>query len=263
MPIDHEPPLPHEQATRCLKYIQRWREHLVHAWVGHLSGAPDMRAIGNGVDDLVSLVLLVEKARRTSPESVPALRDVIASSAARSIRDLWTAVGRAASSPILESVFQTGDDDKQISVPDNVLNSPWPERIGEVHGHFWYIPNVRKTAEYPHVLVDVNYWKTFVHSGLATAAGDRGSISLFGREGRDHELFAEHVAGSETWVEVRGLGRIVHEWSPRPTRSDNHWLDCLVGCAAAASMCGVKAPGQDAGSGRQRKRYTQDDLRRR
>jgi hypothetical protein len=24
-----------------------------------------------------------------------------------------------------------------------------------------------------------------------------------------------------------------------PTRPDNHWLDCLVGCAAAASMLGV------------------------
>jgi hypothetical protein len=131
MPIDHEPPVPYEHVTRCLKYIQRWREHLVHEWVGHVSGAPEVRAIGNGVDDLISLTLLVEKARRTSPESVPALRKVIASSAARSIQDLWTAVGRSASSPILEAVFQTGNDGKQISVPDDALNTPWPERIGE------------------------------------------------------------------------------------------------------------------------------------
>jgi hypothetical protein len=40
-------------------------------------------------------------------------------------------------------------------------------------------------------------------------------------------------------------------------------LDCLVGCAAAASMLGVKVPGQDAKPARQRKRYTQDGLRRR
>ena len=38
---------------------------------------------------------------------------------------------------------------------------------GEVHGHLWYIPNLRKTGEFPQVLVDVNYWKTFVHAGLA------------------------------------------------------------------------------------------------
>jgi len=132
---------------------------------------------------------------------------------------------------------------------------------GEVHGHFWYIPNVRKTAEFQHVLVDVNYWKTFVHSGLATAAGDRGCISIFGSDGREHDLLAEHVAHSETWVETSALGRVVHEWSARPTRPDNHWFDCLVGCAAAASMCGVKSPGESTPQ-RHRKRYTQEDLRR-
>jgi hypothetical protein len=134
---------------------------------------------------------------------------------------------------------------------------------GEVHGHFWYIPNVRKTSEYPHVLVDVNYWKTFVHAGLATALGERGCLSLFGKKGEDHALFAEHVARSETWVETQGMGRVVHEWSQRPTRPDNHWFDCLVGCAAAASMLGVRVPGQDSRPVRQRKRYTAADLRRR
>jgi hypothetical protein len=28
----------------------------------------------------------------------------------------------------------------------------------------------------------------------------------------------------------------------KPSRSDNHWLDCLVGCAVAASICGVSCP---------------------
>jgi len=70
---------------------------------------------------------------------------------------------------------------------------------GEVHSHFWSIPNVRKTGEFPHLLVDVNYWRTFVHVGLATTAGDRGCISLFGKDSREHELFAEHVAHSETY----------------------------------------------------------------
>jgi hypothetical protein len=35
------------------------------------------------------------------------------------------------------------------------------------------------------------------------------------------------------------------EWKPRPERGDNHWLDCLVGCAVAASMQGVVLPGTD------------------
>jgi hypothetical protein len=140
--------------------------------------------------------------------------------------------------------------------------SAYTRHPGEVHGHFWYVPNVRKTSEFPHVLVDVNYWKTFVHMGLATAPGECGCISIFGDDAHEHELFAEHVALSETWVEVHALGRLVREWSARPTRPDNHWLDCLVGCAVGASMCGVKAPGEVIATST-RKRYTQADLRRR
>jgi hypothetical protein len=131
MSLNHEPTVPYEQVAQCLKYLQSWREHLAHAWVGHMSGAPDPRAIGNAVDDLVSLALLVEKARRTSPESVPPLRDVVASSGARNVQDLWTAVGQSASSPLLEVVFQTCGADKHVPIPDNRLNNPWAERIGE------------------------------------------------------------------------------------------------------------------------------------
>ena len=133
-------------------------------------------------------------------------------------------------------------------------------RPGETMGHHWYVANVTKTAELPHVASDVNYWKTFVHAALATAAGDPGSLTLFGQAG-EHELFAQHIAASETWTETQGHGRTVHEWSPLPHRPDNHWLGCLAGCAVAASMLGVARPGEQPPR-RQRKRYTQEDLRR-
>ena len=59
-------------------------------------------------------------------------------------------------------------------------------RAGDVLGHLWYIPDVSKTAELPHVAVDVNYWEAFVHNGLGTPAGNRGSIGIFGKTGQ-HE----------------------------------------------------------------------------
>jgi hypothetical protein len=60
-----------------------------------------------------------------------------------------------------------------------------------------------------------------------------------------------------------GFGYLLRSsWRPKPSKPDNHWFDCLVGCAVAASMAGVKAPGETA-AGRQRKRYTQADLMRR
>ena len=115
----------------------------------------------------------------------------------------------------------------------------YARRPGETIGHYWYVPNVRKTGQFQHVLVDVNpdvhREKRFVQDGLATADGDRGCISLFGKNGkgdstgagqarndvRQHELIAEHIARSERWVEVIGPGGVVREWTPWPTRPDN------------------------------------------
>ena len=99
-------------------------------------------------------------------------------------------------------------------------------------------------------------------AAIAAEAGDHGAIALFGKKPEQHRLFAEHVADSETYVVTQGQGRTVHEWRPKPSKPDTHWFDCLVGCAVAASMAGVKAPGE-AAAGRQRKRYTQADLSRR
>ena len=131
--------------------------------------------------------------------------------------------------------------------------STYTRKPGERHGFHWYMPRVSKTSEFPHVLSDTNFWKTFVHQAIAAAAGDPASLSLFGKPA-DHELFAAHVASSETWTETFGQGRTVHEWSPKPSKPDNHWFDCLVGCAVAAAMCGCKTPGMTATSTRKRTR---------
>jgi hypothetical protein len=123
--------------------------------------------------------------------------------------------------------------------------SMYKHHPGEVHGHNWYFPNVKGTQEFPHVAADVNWWKTFVHARLSVAPGDPGALTLFGKSASEHALFAEHVAGSETWTLTHGHGRDVQEWKLKPSRPDNHWLDCLVGCAAAASICGIKLPGHE------------------
>ena len=67
-------------------------------------------------------------------------------------------------------------------------------------------------------------------------------MSLFGRRPDEHRLFAEHLT-AEYRVRTEGRGREVDEWKLRPERSDNHWLDCLVGSAVAASMQGATLAG--------------------
>ena len=91
------------------------------------------------------------------------------------------------------------------------------------------------------MVYDTNYWKSFVYARLAVPMGDRGCLSLFGAKPETHRLFAEHLA-AEYRVKTEGRGRTVDEWKMRPQASDNHWFDCLVGCAVAASMQGVCLP---------------------
>lgn len=42
----------------------------------------------------------------------------------------------------------------------------------------------------------MNYWKTFIHTALATAPGDKGSLTLPGQPA-DHEFFARQTAEFE------------------------------------------------------------------
>jgi hypothetical protein len=94
-----------------------------------------------------------------------------------------------------------------------------------------------------HVTIDSNFWKGFVTSRVAMALGTDGGIELFkGRMGQ-HTLLADHLC-SERPVRVFAKGREVSEWEWTPSRGDNHWFDCLVGCAVGASMLGCQPPGQ-------------------
>jgi phage terminase large subunit GpA-like protein len=123
--------------------------------------------------------------------------------------------------------------------------SEYKRKLGDRIGHNWRVPNVQGRRQIRHVVFDANYWKSFVYGRLAVAMGDRGCLSLFGDSPDAHRLFAEHLT-SEYRVKTQGRGRTVDEWKMRPERSDNHWFDCLVGCAVAASMQGVVLPGTEA-----------------
>jgi len=120
----------------------------------------------------------------------------------------------------------------------------YKKRPGDRVGFNWRMPNVQGKRAVRHVLFDTNFWKSFVHARLAVAMGDRSCLSLFGDAAETHRLFAEHLT-AEYRVKTEGRGRTVDEWKMRPERSDNHWLDGLVGCAVAASIQGAVLPGTD------------------
>lgn len=116
------------------------------------------------------------------------------------------------------------------------------KRGDRVSPYNWRIPSpAGKAGSARYIYSDVNYWKSFVRSRFFTATGDRGCLLLFGKEKNgyraNHTMFAEH-ATSQYSVRTSGRGRTVDEWSTRPNREDHYW-DCLVGCAIAASEQGI------------------------
>jgi len=117
----------------------------------------------------------------------------------------------------------------------------YKKKPGDRIGAFWRMPNAAG-KKVRNVLFDANHWKSFVHARLGTTLGDVGSLSLFGANADRHAVFAEHLV-AEDRVRVEAKGRVVDEWKAKPDRSENHYFDCVVGCAVGAAMLGCEMMG--------------------
>jgi hypothetical protein len=122
--------------------------------------------------------------------------------------------------------------------------SEYDRKRGDLIGHFWLIPRVDKRTQ-RHFRTDTNYWKSFVHARFATALGDPGSLSLWGHDPEQHRLFADHCT-AEIAIRTSGQGRSLDEWKVLPDKPDQHYFDCIVSAAAAASYSGAVLPGSGA-----------------
>jgi len=138
----------------------------------------------------------------------------------------------------------------------------YQRRPGERIGTHWRIPAVAGRKAVRHLLMDVNWWKSFIARRLTAAVGDRGALTLFGRKPEAHRMLADHLA-SERPVEVTARGRTIEQWQLVSPGRDNHWWDCLVGSAVAASVQGVELFGSvDASPATRRERVRLSDLQR-
>ena len=129
----------------------------------------------------------------------------------------------------------------------------YTKKPGEKHGHHLYFPQIRKSRDFKHCSIDVNYWKSHVSEGFLVPSGGAGEYTLFGTDQTNHDLFAIHNT-AETYDEVIGHGRKVKEWKMKPTKDENHLFDCLVGASACASDAGMKLDDSRKGLRVRRKR---------
>jgi hypothetical protein len=131
-----------------------------------------------------------------------------------------------------------------VGASGSTLSDKRPDR-GERVGSNWRTSTIQKQR---HVLYDTNAWKTLIAARLKLPAADPQAFTI---HAGDHAMLLEHLA-AEYPVRTEARGRVVDEWRTLPGR-DNHWLDCVVGAAVAASYAGVTAVGVDTPRNHRRK----------
>jgi hypothetical protein len=118
---------------------------------------------------------------------------------------------------------------------------------GDRLGLNWRISTVNGQRS---VTYDTNFWKTFAAARLRLPTGDPEAIVF---HAGDHDLLFDHLTNEYPVRTESARGRVVDEWKLSGTRFENHWWDCLVGAAVAASIVGVSPTATDTG-GRQRRK---------
>lgn len=115
----------------------------------------------------------------------------------------------------------------------------YQKRPGERTGANWRMPTGTGKRAVRHVAFDANWWKSFIQLRLNVSMGDRTAMTVFGSERVAHQMLADQWT-AECAVATTAKGRTVDEWKLKAPGLDNHWLDCVVGAAVAASMQGCR-----------------------
>ena len=118
---------------------------------------------------------------------------------------------------------------------------------GGLVGPGWRIPKVTGGRSLRVLSIDTNFYKSRLRDGLLLAQGDRGNITIYGKDttGRElapsaHRMLADHCCAEYfTTMKNVATGRVVDEWKENPAKPDNHLWDCLVGATAAGSVLGA------------------------
>ena len=118
---------------------------------------------------------------------------------------------------------------------------------GDRLGLNWRINQVQGQRS---VTYDTNYWKTFASSRLRLATGDPEAFVFCAGE---HDLLFDHLTNEYPVRTESARGRTVDEWKLSGTRFENHWWDCIVGAAVAASIAGVSPAATETGGRARRK----------
>lgn len=120
------------------------------------------------------------------------------------------------------------------------------KKRGDILRDGYHIPRDKGNHPCRHVAFDTNAKKSFVLQRFLAAEGEEGAWYIHGNPKKTkQEMFIDHMT-SEYGIDVTAKGRTVREYKARPN-DQNHWFDCVVGCAVLLSMQGCALPDHKAG----------------
>lgn len=105
-------------------------------------------------------------------------------------------------------------------------------------GDHWLLYRDPVKAPNGQVMFDANHWKTRLLTGLDAKAGDPARLRVDGTFD-EHRLLLKHL-GAEFMMIEESSGARKEVWkAKRKGWTDNHLLDCFVGCLVGASINGA------------------------
>lgn len=116
----------------------------------------------------------------------------------------------------------------------------WKKYPGEQLGDHWRI-NSAHGRGLRTVVYDTAFWKDWLAARLTTSPGTIGAFTLAGDDPQRWRQYTEHLASERRDSATCTDGQVIAVYKPLPGRP-NHWLDCTVGAAVAASILGVSLP---------------------
>ena len=115
---------------------------------------------------------------------------------------------------------------------------------GEQRGFEWKLPPPKELRGIKLLSYNTNAWKSFVMDRLQVKDNGPTSLSVFGGSISEHQMLFDHMQSEyRERVKSEHTGRECDEWHSKGSTIDNDLWDCLVGCACAANMRGVRLEG--------------------
>lgn len=114
------------------------------------------------------------------------------------------------------------------------------KQIGEVRGPEWKKEPIGPKGICRTYTYNTNYWKSFVRARIQAGINARSSLTFYKGDILVHQKFFQHLLG-ECSSKLTGQYGTMDKWILKPG-APNHWFDCLIMSAVAASASGIKMP---------------------